>query len=228
MKKLWLLMVGLLAFSLTGCKKNDEWEQLVEEYRTNKKAIYEEENEIYADYEVDVAFIGDSLTDGYDVKRFYSDYLVSNRGIAGDTTFDLENRLEVSLYDLKPKIVVMLIGANNFKTMFDNYEEILVGYKTNLPNTRVILLSLTPMSMEWGKNNNIAKNNNIIIKSLAEKYSFEYVDLYNALLNEETGEIYEEYTIDGGHLTEAGYVVLTNEITSVLEVELNIWNKDNE
>jgi lysophospholipase L1-like esterase len=228
MKKLWLLMVGLLAFSLTGCKKNDEWEQLVEEYRTNKMAIYEEENEMYADYEVDVAFIGDSLTDGYDVKRFYSDYLVSNRGIAADTTFDLENRLEVSIYDLKPKIVVMLIGANNFKTMFDNYEEILVGYKTNLPNTRVILLSLTPMSMEWGKNNNIAKNNNIIIKSLAEKYSFEYVDLYNALLNEETGEIYEEYTIDGGHLTEAGYVVLTNEITSVLEVELNIWNKDNE
>jgi lysophospholipase L1-like esterase len=228
MKKLWLLMVGLLAFSLTGCKKNDEWEQLLEEYRTNKMAIYEEENEMYADYEVDVAFIGDSLTDGYDVKRFYSDYLVSNRGIAADTTFDLENRLEVSIYDLKPKIVVMLIGANNFKTMFDNYEEILVGYKTNLPNTRVILLSLTPMSMEWGKNNNIAKNNNIIIKSLAEKYSFEYVDLYNALLNEETGEIYEEYTIDGGHLTEAGYVVLTNEITPVLEVELNLWNKDNE
>jgi lysophospholipase L1-like esterase len=228
MKKLWLLMVGLLAFSLTGCKKNDEWEQLVEEYRTNKKAIYEEENEMYADYEVDVAFIGDSLTDGYDVKRFYSDYLVSNRGIAADTTFDLENRLEVSIYDLKPKIVVMLIGANNFKTMFDNYEDILVGYKTNLPNTRVILLSLTPMSMEWGKNNNIAKNNNIIIKSLAEKYSFEYVDLYNALLNEETGEIYEEYTIDGGHLTEAGYVVLTNEITPVLEVELNLWHKDNE
>lgn len=228
MKKLWLLIVGLLAFSLTGCKENDEWEQLVEEYRANKMAIYEEENEIYADYEVDVAFIGDSLTDGYDVKRFYSDYLVSNRGISGDTTFDLENRLEVSLYDLKPKIVVMLIGANNFKTMFDNYEEILVGFKTNLPNTRVILLSLTSMSMEWGKNNNIAKNNNIIIKSLAEKYSFEYVDLYNALLNEETGEIYEEYTTDGGHLTEAGYVVLTNEITPVLEVELNLWNKDNE
>lgn len=228
MKKLWLLIVGLLAFSLTGCKENDEWEQLVEEYRANKMAIYEEENEMYADYEVDVAFIGDSLTDGYDVKRFYSDYLVSNRGISGDTTFDLENRLEVSLYDLKPKIVVMLIGANNFKTMFDNYEEILVGFKTNLPNTRVILLSLTSMSMEWGKNNNIAKNNNIIIKSLAEKYSFEYVDLYNALLNEETGEIYEEYTTDGGHLTEAGYVVLTNEITPVLEVELNLWNKDNE
>ena len=225
MKKLWLLMVGLFIFTTVSCRDNNtDLEQLIKEYRANKIALYTQENELYADYEVDTAFIGDSLTDGYDVKRFYPDIIVSNRGIGGDTTFDLEARLEVSLYDLKPKVIVMLIGANNFKTMFDNYEQILIGYKTNLPNTRVILLSLTSMSMEWGKNNDIAKENNIKIKALAEKYSFEYVDLYSALLNEETKEIYPEYTIDGGHLTEAGYIVLTEQITPVLNEELKLWN----
>ena len=225
MKKLWLLMVGLFIFTTVSCRDNNtDLEQLIKEYRANKIALYTQENELYADYEVDAAFIGDSLTDGYDVKRFYPDIIVSNRGIGGDTTFDLEARLEVSLYDLKPKVIVMLIGANNFKTMFDNYEQILIGYKTNLPNTRVILLSLTSMSMEWGKNNDIAKENNIKIKALAEKYSFEYVDLYSALLNEETKEIYPEYTIDGGHLTEAGYIVLTEQITPVLNEELKLWN----
>ena len=225
MKKLWLLMAGLFIFTTVSCRDNNtDLEQLIKEYRANKIALYTQENELYADYEVDAAFIGDSLTDGYDVKRFYPDIIVSNRGIGGDTTFDLEARLEVSLYDLKPKVVVMLIGANNFKTMFDNYEQILIGYKTNLPNTRVILLSLTSMSMEWGKNNDIAKENNIKIKALAEKYSFEYVDLYSALLNEETKEIYPEYTIDGGHLTEAGYIVLTEQITPVLNEELKLWS----
>ncbi|MBO5711781.1 MAG: hypothetical protein J6R47_02985 [Acholeplasmatales bacterium] len=225
MKKLWLLMAGLFIFTTVSCRDNNtDLEQLIKEYRANKIALYTHENELYADYEVDAAFIGDSLTDGYDVKRFYPDIIVSNRGIGGDTTFDLEARLEVSLYDLKPKVVVMVIGANNFNTMFDNYEQILIGYKTNLPNTRVILLSLTSMSMEWGKNNDIAKENNIKIKALAEKYSFEYVDLYSALLNEETKEIYPEYTIDGGHLTEAGYIVLTEQITPVLNEELKLWN----
>ena len=75
--------------------------------------IYIEENATYEDYEVDIAFIGDSLTDGYDVKAYYPDFLVSNRGIGGDTTFDLEGRIQVSLYDLKPKVVVMLIGNSN-------------------------------------------------------------------------------------------------------------------
>ena len=218
-------MAGLFIFTTVSCRDNNtDLEQLIKEYRANKIALYTQENELYADYEVDAAFIGDSLTDGYDVKRFYPDIIVSNRGIGGDTTFDLEARLEVSLYDLKPKVVVMLIGANNFKTMFDNYEQILIGYKTNLPNTRVILLSLTSMSMEWGKNNDIANENNIKIKALAEKYSFEYVDLYSALLNEETKEIYPEYTIDGGHLTEAGYIVLTEQITPVLNEELKLWS----
>jgi len=36
-------------------------------------------------------------------------------------------------------------------------------------------------------------------------------------LNLETGEIYAEYTTDGGHLTSAGYEVLTNTITPTLE-----------
>ena len=101
-------------------------------------AVYEAENEEYADYEVDVAFLGDSLTDMYDVKTYYPQYLVSNRGIGGDTTFDLENRLQASVYDLKPKVAVMLIGANNFDTMFDNYERILMGLDEHLPNPKII------------------------------------------------------------------------------------------
>ncbi|MBR2350966.1 MAG: hypothetical protein IKA67_02925, partial [Clostridia bacterium] len=55
------------------------------------------------------------------------------------------------------------------------------------------------------------------IKLLSEKYGYEFVDLYSPLLNLETGEIYAEYTTDGGHLTYAGYEVLTNTITPALE-----------
>ena len=219
----------LIAVFLCGCKgNNDEWERQIAEYRAAKMTAYADENAKYEDYEVDVAFIGDSLTDGYDVKSYYPDYVVSNRGIGGDTTFDLEGRIQVSLYDLKPKVAVMLIGANNFKTMFDNYERILQGMKENLPNTKIILLSLTSMSGEWGKNNQLAAYNNVKIKMLAEKYSFEYVDLYSALMNIETGEIYPEYTTDGGHLTAKGYEVLTAKITPAVAEQLAIWQSENQ
>ena len=181
MKKLFCLFISVIVlFTFCSCKNNDnDLEQQIAEYRANKTATYIAENDAYNDYEVDVAFLGDCLTDGYDVKFYYPNYLVSNRGIGGDTTLDLENRLKVSLYDLKPKVATILIGANNMDSMFDNYEEILKGVKANASKTKIILLSLTSMSGEWGRKNQLASYNNVKIKLLAEKYGFEYVDLYS-------------------------------------------------
>lgn len=190
--------------------------QAIAAYRENKMQQYRKENEQYDDYAVDVAFLGDSLTDGYDVAKYYPQFVVSNRGIGGDTTFDLQARLQVSVYDLKPKVAVMLIGANNFNTMFENYEDILKGLKENLPDTKIVLLSLTCMSGDWGRNNTQAAYNNVKIKKLAEKHGFDFVDLYSPLMDITTGEIYPQYTTDGGHLTTQGYEVLTAQITPVL------------
>ena len=118
----------------------------------------------------------------------------------------------------------MLIGANNFETMFDNYERILMGLDQHLPNTKIILLSLTSMGGKWwGEKNHIAAYNNVKIKKLAEKYEYAFVDLYSPLMNLETGEIYPEYTVDGGHLTAQGYEVLTAEITPEIERQLSAW-----
>ena len=199
----------------------DDDDSLEEEFNRLYQELldsYASENEQYEDYEVDIAFLGDSLTMGYDVDKFYPEYVVENRGIGGDTTFRLQDRIKVSVYDLKPKVIVMLIGANNFQTMFDNYEEIIVGIKENLPDTELVICSLTSMGGDhWGKHNEIAAFNNVKIKALAEKYNCPYVDLYTPLLNMETNEIHAHYTTDGGHLTEDGYTVLTNAIKPVVE-----------
>lgn len=213
--------VWFFGFHMPEVRNEKERQQLVKEYYENKLNLYREENELYEDYEVEVAFIGDSLTDGYDLKKYYPDYLVSNRGIGGETTHGLEERLEVSVYDLKPKVVVMLIGGNNLKTMFENYEDILIGLKENLPNTKVVLLSLTAMGQDWAHKNEIACYNNAKIKLLADKYNYTFVDLYTHLFNLETNELYSEYTTDGAHFTAKGYEVVTEVVKPVLDDILN-------
>ncbi len=228
---LLVCLVGTACFLLPKIKEDkaaNERAEAVRIYRENKITAYQAENALYEDYAVDVAFIGDSLTDLYNVQEYYPQYLVSNRGIGGDTTIGLEDRLQVSLYDLKPKVVVMLIGVNNIKTMFDNYENILQDLQENLPKTKIVLLSLTSMSGVWGQNNQLAAYNNVKIKLLAEKYGFAFLDLYAALFNLETGEIYPEYTTDGCHFTARGYEILTREITPTIEEQLSLWKQDNE
>ena len=212
------LTIWYFGVSLPRRRSEAERMELVQAYRAEKLAKYAQENAQYADYEVDVAFLGDSLTDGYDVSAYYPQFLVVNRGIGGDTTFDLEGRLQLSVYDLKPKVAVMLIGANNMDTMFENYEEILKGLQENLPDTKIVLLSLTAMGGEhWGSKNQLAAYNNVTIKLLAEKYGFTFVDLFTPLYDVSIGEVYEGYTVDGGHFTDLGYTVVTAQITPVLE-----------
>lgn len=209
--------VAVFGFVLPQQRRQDEQERLVQAYRDAKMAQYRQENEKYADYEVDVAFLGDSLTDGYDLAQYYPQYVTANRGIGGDTTFDLERRLQVSVYDLKPKVAVMLIGANNPDSMLDNYEQILIGLKKNLPDTKIVLLSLTAMGGEhWGSKNQLAAYNNVTIKLLAQKYGFTFVDLFTPLYDVSTREVYAGYTVDGGHFTPEGYDVVTAQITPVL------------
>lgn len=229
MKKKWWIVLVLAVCLAAGAvwffgshlpqqRQRQAHAQAVQQYREAKMTQYRAENEEYDDYQVEVAFLGDSLTDLYDLARYYPQYITSNRGIGGDTSFDLEARLQVSVYDLKPQVLVMLIGANNPDTMLQNYESILQGIRENLPETKVVLLSMTAMGGEtWGSRNAWAAYNNVSIKLLADKYGFTFVDLFAPLYDVSIGEVYEGYTVDGGHFSDVGYTAVTALITPVLE-----------
>ena len=231
MRKIWIktvlivVSVALLfsssiyffGFYLPEKREREENERLIKEYYENKLVTYAEENALYGEYEVDVAFLGDSLTDGYDLNTYYPQYKTANRGIGGDTTHGLESRLEVSLYDLKPKIAVILIGGNNLDTMFENYERMICSIREKLPETKIILCSLTAMGRNFAQKNEIACYNNVIIKKLADKYECEFVDLYTPLFDISIQEICADYTSDGVHFTNEGYRVFTDTLTPVIE-----------
>lgn len=236
-KKKRVLLIACIAMALTVVagavywlgvhlprqREENERQRLIREYYDAKLGQYRAENDSYADFEVDVAFLGDSLTDGYDLGLYYPQYTVSNRGIGGETSHGLEERIQVSLYDLKPKVAVILIGGNNLKTMLQNYEHMIADIRQKLPQTRVILCSLTAMGRDWAHKNQIAAYNNVIIEKLATRYGCAFVDLYTPLLDVDSGELYAAYTVDGAHLTPAGYGVLTAAITPTLEEQLDLY-----
>ena len=220
-----VLIFFVLLIVVHNENKQREWDEKVKQYYCEKLDLYAKENENYSDYEVDVAFLGDSLTEGYDISHYYPEYVVVNRGIGGETTIGLESRMQISVYDLKPKVVVMLIGANNMNEMFNNYENLLKGLKENLPNTKVVILSLTAMGGEhWGRKNELAAYNNVKIKKYAEKYNYYFVDLFTPLLNVETGEVFDGYTFDGGHFTQLGYDVVTSLVKPAVIEAINDYN----
>jgi hypothetical protein len=100
-----------------------------------------------------IVFVGDSLTQRYPLNEFYPGMHVYNRGIDGDTTAGLSKRLDLSIFDLQPKIVVLQIGTNDLQVIgvekeqtVANIHEIIDSIKTNQPNINIILVSLYPVN----------------------------------------------------------------------------------
>ncbi len=195
-------------------RQDDALRQAFRDYYDQKVTQYEQENPSMAG--VDVAFIGDSLTDGYDLAAYYPEFSVANRGIGGDTTFGVEERMKVSLYDLSPRVVVMMIGSNNIYNMFENYELLLRGLKENLPNTQVVLLSIPPTAGSYRDRNVRIALNNVKIQALARQYGYCYVDVFSSLLDHEAEELKAEYTTDSVHFTPLGYEVITDLVKPIL------------
>ncbi len=189
------------------------------EYYDAKVLEFEEENKTLSN--VDIAFIGDSITDGYEsFGTAYSEYSVAWRGIGGDTTFGLYDRLEVSLYAVNPKVVVLLIGINNIDSMFENYETVIAEIREKLPDSSLIVQSIHPTSRDFSNRNEKILAANERIKGLASKYDFTYVDVHSALKDNETGEYSALYTDDGLHPNEKGYEKITETLLPVIEQAL--------
>lgn len=216
-----LIIAAILALFLRvipemeRAREEREFFEFLQQYYKDKSASFAEENKTLG--EVDVAFIGDSLTDGYDLKKYYPDMTVINRGIGGDTTHGVLARLDTSVIEPAPRVVVMMIGTNNLGDMFTDYEDILAELKSELPDTHVVLLSIPPASGDYVQRNGQIAINNVKIESLAEKYGYAYVDVFTPLFDFERDELRAEYTTDGIHFTPLGYEVITAEVKPVLE-----------
>ena len=206
----FVVTILLIVFIIPSFKNED----ILIKYYNEKVASYEIENKSLSN--VDVAFIGDSITDGYDIKTYYPQLNAVNRGIGGDTTTGVLNRLKVSLYDISPKVIVMCIGGNNLDSMMENYDDILQGIKDNLPNSKVIVCSLYPTAYLFSDRNEQILSINAELKTLTQSFNYAYYDMYSIMVDGETKQFDLDYTSDGLHPNKLAYEKITEALTPVI------------
>ena len=202
-----------------------------EQYYHDKCISYTMENMNAS--EGQIVFVGDSLTDGYKLDKHYADLdlAVYNRGIGGDTTFGVLGRMNVSIYDIKPSKVVLLIGANDVNggvepdIIIENLLKIVSEIKENLPETEIHFVSMIPQNNDikmYGDFSaevhveKIIKINTKIEEELKNTENVTYIDLFS-LLKDENNLLMKEYSTDGLHLTEEGYEIWTNTLKDYLK-----------
>jgi acyl-CoA thioesterase I len=100
-----------------------------------------------------VVFMGDSITDGWNLTQYFADKPYVNRGISGQTTAQMLVRMYPDVIDLTPAAMVVLAGTNDIArnngpvTAEMIQQDIMAMTElAQLHGIRVILCSILPVS----------------------------------------------------------------------------------
>lgn len=164
----------------------------------------------------DIIFLGNSITDGGEWSELFADNRIKNRGISGDNTIGVLNRLD-EVYDRKPAKIFLLIGTNDLArntppdTVTKRICQIASLLNAFSPHTKLFVQSIFPVNEHFGKfTGHTSKRKEILdvndqLRRLAPEYHYQYIDVF-AGLADSTGRLDAAYTNDGLHLTGAGYL----------------------
>lgn len=173
-----------------------------------------------------IIFLGNSITDGGEWKELFPNHVVYNRGISGDHTIGILNRLnEVILR--KPEKIFLLIGTNDLAigleadSVFQNMMLIAEIIHETLPETGLFIQSIFPVNDNFKFfQSHISKSQEIslINESLKSNsgINYTYIDVYSSLLDK-SKKLDQKFTNDGLHLTGEGYLQWKEAILAYLD-----------
>lgn len=177
------------------------------------------------DKEPDVLFVGDSMVQilhQYELWReLFSPLHALNFGIGGDTTSQVLWRLQNGeLEDIKPKVVVLWVGTNNFdhtaEEVTGGIEAIVQLINTQQPQAKVIVMGLLPRGEKPNplrtKN---ARVNQLLKSSLPKLSNAQFFDTDTGLVHSD-GTITCHDMYDFLHLTAAGYAKVCKPLHELL------------
>lgn len=161
-----------------------------------------------------IIFLGNSITEMGKWKDLLNDSTLLNRGIGGDITFGVLDRLN-EVIRRKPSKVFLLIGINDIgkdipdAVIADNIRKIVIRLQQGTPSTKIYVESIMPVNPDipnfpqhYNKQAHILATNKLI-KKVAEELHVPYVNIHD-LFTDKKGRLDAKYTFEGLHLTPNG------------------------
>lgn len=172
--------------------------------------------------DVDIVFLGNSITEGFDLGHYFPEYQAVNRGIIADHIDGILERLDNSALSLHPKQLFLMIGINDIgdkrnddylKAMFVTLVDTLI---ISLPETDLYLLSILPTTPRW-KNcpPDQIKRMNEFLAELALEKDLVFINLYPYFLGD-MQYLNPDLTKDGLHPNQSGYDIMAEKIKPLL------------
>lgn len=184
----------------------------------------------------DIIFLGNSITDGSEWSELFGRPRILNRGISGDTSEGVLDRMDAILGGHPSKIFIM-IGTNDLArgisvdTVVENIAAIIDRTAAESPSTMFYVQSILPVSAHFGmfgghtaKGKEIREANSRL-KALAAEKGVVYIDLHTLFTDPETGDLNLKYSNDGLHLKGEGYLLWRDTVAPYLKESKKAYKK---
>jgi len=177
------------------------------------KAVYENT----PDTSNEILFVGNSITEGGDWAAMFPDVNTRNRGISGDVSDGILNRLE-EITSSQPTKIFLMIGTNDLARgksvayVLKNTQLIIERIKQQSKNTKIYLQNVLPYNPTVGKkfSGHKSKQQTVLVlnkqlRKLARKHRITYINTHKKF-RDSKGMLIKNLTYDGLHLNKNGYV----------------------
>lgn len=214
-----LVIVGLLLIVVFGL--------LLAYFFVKPKYLKVEKIVIKKVMDENIVFLGDSITQGYNLEKYYDDIHVVNSGINGNVTDDILDNMYERVYRYNPSKVFLLIGTNDLQHdkdvdyIYNNIKKIVSEIHNERPNAKIYVESIYPINNSNDKKVGktmvgTRKNEDIIeinkkLKEYCKTENYTYIDINKKLVNED-GLLNLDYSVEGLHLNDEGYEIVTQEL----------------
>jgi lysophospholipase L1-like esterase len=191
------------------------------------RALHAEDRAIAGAGGVDLLLLGDSITEGWPADVWesrFSRYRAANFGIGGDRTENLLWRLQNGAAgQLDPRVVVVMIGVNNFGLRGDSPREVYLGVEavveeaqSAFAGARIVLLGILPHGQlpNTAERQSVAETN-ALLAGLAGDPRVDFHDIGAAFLQPD-GTISADVMADFLHPTASGYALFARELEPIV------------
>jgi len=212
--KIFLTICLVLTLNLTDANAQIvKWDST---YRPGKYVELVEKFKAEPKSRKEFIFLGNSITAGTDWSKLLNLPNAKNRGISGDITFGVLERLQ-EVIERKPSKLFILIGINDISRnipdsiILRNYKTMIERVRSGSKRTHIYFTTLLPVNASFEKfKNHYGKDNHILwlndeIRKFASK-TVTIVDLYPVFVDNDK-RLKAELTKDGLHLVPDGYKV---------------------
>jgi lysophospholipase L1-like esterase len=165
-----------------------------------------------------IIFLGNSLTQYFELAELFQNAHVKNRGIHGDMIEGALARL-TPIIQSHPKKIFIEIGINDLEQghtkerLLNNYQRLIDTLKATCPATQIYIQSLLPVTDSSSrlpnycspKMNAVIREVNAGLKQYASTHACTYIDVHTSVL--EGNQLAPKYSIDGVHLSGEGYLM---------------------